>query len=135
MAIKMNLQVMNSGPDYYSSLLKTAILKCQWQKNYCKATKKCEMCYHKFECHTMIAKKFHIAEASTIWRTYEVFAEDRDDAQELWNYWLDEYDIVELIDEDSQMHDYDITQHIPSLKEEKILAEQWKEYESQSLPS
>jgi len=78
----------------------------------------------------MIAKKFHVEESSATWRTYEVFAEDKDDAQELWNYWLGDNDIVELIDEDSEMHDYEITQHIPSLKEEKILAEQWKEYES-----
>lgn len=115
-----------TNPDYYTNYyiasLKAAMLKCQWEKNYCKAKKKCEMCWHKFECLTMMAKRYMLTESSTVWRVYEVFAEDKDDAEKTLDYWYT--DIARLIDEDSETNNYEIEESIPSLAEEEYHQEE-----------
>lgn len=108
---------INEEPDYYATLLKSHILKCQWEKNHKERyaqqeiqakEKRCEMCWHRFDCHTLTARLFHITETSSVWRAYEIFAEDRQQAQELWNDWEGEVGIATLIDENSDGFDVEV---------------------------
>lgn len=78
---------------------KTVLLKCQWyKKNGDK--KNCDVCAERFSCLTMTARRFDIRQSSYVWRDYDIFAENAEEALDLWRECGDF--VAELVDEDGE---------------------------------
>lgn len=99
------------------------ILHCQlWMKGrevekpkWIKSKKpNCNRCKRRFRCHTMRGKLFRLTITSTVWTTYEVFAEDREDVSDLYFDWGDEPELMREIKSDGDGGDMDI-EEVPEL--------------------
>jgi hypothetical protein len=56
------------------------MLECQFV-----GSNECNKCRKRFKCHTIRAKRFRLTESGTSWNVYEVFAENKDEAEEIFS--------------------------------------------------
>jgi len=106
MAVLINNFIAN-GYDYDEALLRRHILECQWEKKR-GGSKNCNICNERFKCHTMTARRFDITNSSMCYTTYEVFAEDADEANDIWVMWYGEDKLITPIEEDYGDSDIEI---------------------------
>ena len=58
------------------------MLVCQWKKRTGEE-QDCDNCVIRFECHTIIARKFHITESRLVYDIFEIYAENKGEAEEI----------------------------------------------------
>lgn len=76
---------------------KRKMLECQWRRKSGEEAKECKECEDRFLCHTITAHKFHITENYAIYRTYEIYAENRQEAVDVLDKYNGDKDIAPVI--------------------------------------
>lgn len=68
----------------------------------------CNRCKRRFRCLTMRAKRFKLIVTSEMWTIYEVFAESKDEARDIYFDWGDDNELIRAVKEDGDGGDMEI---------------------------
>ena len=85
---------------------KTRILRCQYDKK--QKSPACDDCKDRFDCFTMKACKFEVIQYEDRWTTYELFAENREEAHDIYCDFDCESELVKMVDEGGEISEVDM---------------------------